>query len=211
MIVLKVDANSPDPAAIRRAADAILRGELLIFPTETVYGLAANALDDAAVRRVFEAKGRQPDHPLPVQVAGVDQLGQVASGVSDDARILASRFWPGPLTLVMPKSDRIPAIVSGGADTIGVRVPNHPVALALLRELGQPIVATSANRSGTRPPIDADEAARELEAHVGIVLDGGRCRFCVASTVIDLSVSPPRVLREGVIGVDVIRQALGRL
>ena len=199
MNVIKVDPNSPDPESIRAAADAIRRGELVIFPTETVYGLAADALNEAAVRLVFDAKGRDAARALPVQVASAEQLTQVASSVSPEADALARAFWPGPLTLVLPKSDALPDIVTGGGPTIGVRVPDHPVALALLRELGTPTVATSANVSGQEPPTSAARALQDVGDLVSVVLDAGECRIGVPSTVVDLTVTPPWIVREGAI------------
>jgi len=208
MILLKVDPDNPDMESIRTAADAIRRGDLVIFPTETVYGLAADALNDAAVRRVFDAKGRDEGHPLPVQVASVGQLGLVASEVPRGAAALAERYWPGPLTLVLPKNDALSQLVTGGRDTVGVRVPDHPVALALLRELDSPIIASSANLSGQASPTNALMAVQTLGDSVSVVLDAGECRIGVASTVIDLSQTPPRILRAGVIGADEIRSVV---
>jgi len=209
MIVLKVSADLPDPESIRRAADAIRRGELVVFPTETVYGLAADALNEAAVKLVFEAKGREGTHALPVQIAGVEQLGRVASEMPEVATALAERFWPGPLTIVLPKNDAIPDIVTGGANTIGVRVPDHAVALALLRELRTPIVATSANVSGRSAPRSAGCAIRGFGNLVSIALDAGECRIGVPSTVVDLTVKPPSIVRQGAIGREEIEAVIG--
>ena len=211
MIVLKVDARSPDPEAIRTAADAIRRGELVVFPTETVYGLAADALNESAVKRVLEVKGRCGTLPLPVQVASVDDLPKVASSVSETVRLLAARFWPGPLTLVLPKSSAISSLVSAGAETVGVRIPDHAVALALLRELGSPIVATSANITGEPPALRAESAIEKLGEAVSVVLDAGESVLKVSSTVLDASVSPPRILRPGAISAEEIRQSVGEV
>ncbi|MHB9036811.1 MAG: L-threonylcarbamoyladenylate synthase [Armatimonadota bacterium] len=209
MIVHTVDAKNPEIAPIKAAADAIRRGELVVFPTETVYGLAANVLDQSAVRRVFDAKGRAGTHPLPVQIAGVAQLDVVASRVSDNAGKLAARFWPGPLTLVLKKSESVSDLVSGGLDTVGVRVPDHPVALALLREVGSPIVATSANLTGQGPPGCAQQAVAQLGDKVSVMLDAGECEIGVASTVVDASVEPPRILRVGAISIEQIVEVVG--
>lgn len=211
MITLKVDPQNPEPEHIRAAADVIRRGKLVIFPTETVYGVAADALNEGAVKRVFDAKGRSDKQPLPVQIAGLDEIAQVAEYVPEKARDLAMRFWPGPLTLVLDKHHDIPNIVSGGRQTIGVRVPSHPVALALLRELGTPIVATSANISGDEPPKTALEAIEELGNDVELVLDAGESDLGVASTVVDVSADPPRLLRRGTIPPDEIRGYVGEL
>ena len=201
MKVIKVSANNPQPEAIRLAADAIRRGELVVFPTETVYGLAADALNDFAVRRVFEVKGRYHSLPLPVQVASVADLPKVASEIPEAAAKLAEAFWPGPLTLVLPKNESVSALIGAGSNTVGVRIPDHPVALALLREVGTPIVATSANVSGEEPAVQAACAVRRLGNAVAIVLDAGECKLGKASTVVDVSVYPPRIVRHGAISV----------
>ncbi|MEN6357638.1 MAG: L-threonylcarbamoyladenylate synthase [Armatimonadota bacterium] len=206
--VLQVDAKKPDTAAIKTAADAIRRGELVIFPTETVYGLAADALNEDAVRKIFQAKGRAETHPLPVQVAGIEQLSMVALEVSEKAKRLAAGYWPGPLTIVIKKNESVSDLVSGGLDTVGVRVPDHPVALALLNELGTPIVATSANLSGKEPPKSAGQAIEQIGDKVSVVLDSGECKIGVASTVLDVSVDPPKVLRLGTIDREQIKQVM---
>ena len=209
MMILKIDALEPDAKVIRAAADALRRGELVIFPTETVYGLAADATNDEAVKRVFDAKGRLDSEPLPVQVARVDDLLQVATFVPDNARRLADLYWPGPLTLVMQKNPGISDLVTGGRETVGVRIPAHPVALALIKALGSPIVATSANVSGNNPPMNAVDAINEVGNDVTVVLDAGESRLGVASTIVDVSTMPPRILRRGTIGEKEIRDVLG--
>lgn len=211
MIVFRVDPQNPDPEAIKTAADAIRRGELVIFPTETVYGLAADAFNEVAAKRVFDAKGRVQMQPLPIQIANKDQLYEVASEVSESARLLAERFWPGPLTLVLPKAESVPDIVTGGEKTIGVRMPDHSVALALIREVGRPIIATSANISGSAPPEAADAAIDMVGRSVSVVLDAGKSRIGVASTVVDVSVSPARILRAGAISAERIKEILGEI
>lgn len=211
MIIFKVDKANPDSGAIHAAADAVKRGELVIFPTETVYGLAADALNEDAVRRVFEVKGRIENHPLPVQVAGIDELEQVTSTISNKVKLLADTFWPGPMTLVLPKSETVSDLVTGGRGSVGVRVPDHPVALALLSELGSPIVASSANLSGNPSAKSADEALADLSYKVSIVLDCGPSDIGVASTVIDMCVDPPRILRRGVISADELREIIGEV
>jgi L-threonylcarbamoyladenylate synthase len=209
MYVLRVDAKNPDNTAIRAAADAIRRGELVVFPTETVYGLAANALDESAVRRVFTAKGRTQTHPLPVQIAGVELLWTVASPVPESARLLAARFWPGPLTLILNKRDCVSDLVSGSLETVGVRVPNHAAALALLRELASPIVATSANLTGQEPPKTAQQAIEQLGDIISVVLDAGPSEIGVASTIVDVTYDRPRILRVGAIKPEQIVEVIG--
>jgi len=202
---------NPDPEAVREAAAAIRRGELVVFPTETVYGLAADALNEAAVQRVFEAKSRRDTHALPVQVAAMEQLSRLAREVPEAAEKLVRRFCPGPITLVLPKSDALPDIVTGGAPTVGVRIPDHAVALALLGELGSPIVATSANISGRSAPRSAGCAIRGFANMVAVVLDAGETTIGVASTVVDVSVTPARILRLGAVSAREIREVLGEV
>lgn len=211
MTIFRVDPQNPDPEAIKTAADAIRCGELVIFPTETVYGLAADAFNEVAAKRVFDAKGRAQMQPLPIQIANADQLYEVASEVSESARLLAERFWPGPLTLVLPKAESVPDIVTGGEKTIGVRMPDHSVALALIREVGRPIIATSANISGSAPPETADAAIDMVGHSVSVVLDAGKSRIGVASTVVDVSVLPARILRAGAISAERIKEILGEI
>jgi L-threonylcarbamoyladenylate synthase len=196
---------------IAEAAEAVRRGELVIFPTETVYGLACDALNDLAVKSLIEAKGRRSGHPLPVQIVDAAGLDAVASQVPQAARLLAEKFWPGPLTLVVPKNERISDMVSGGLASVGIRVPDHPVALALLRELGSPIVATSANLTGNDAPADSETAISEVGLSVSVVLDSGPCRLGRASTVVDTTVVPPRILRLGSISRGEIAAVIGEV
>lgn len=182
------------------AAAAVLRsGGLLAFPTETVYGLGADAFDERAVRRVFAAKGRPPDNPLIVHVAGADWLPRVAARVTPLAADLARRFWPGPLTLVLDAVADLPAVTTGGHPTVGVRVPDHPLAIALLAEAGVPVAAPSANPSGRPSPTTAEHVLAELGDRVDAVLDGGSCAVGVESTVVDARGAEPVVLREGAV------------
>ncbi|MDO8586887.1 MAG: L-threonylcarbamoyladenylate synthase [Armatimonadota bacterium] len=211
MRVLKVDSADPDVAAVREAAAVIRAGGLVIFPTETVYGLAANALDPQAVMKVFEAKKRPLMAALPVQVGYRAKLEEVSDELSEAARLLSERWMPGPITLVVRRKAGIPDIVTAGGDTVGVRIPDDPVALAILREVGTPIVATSANVSGEPDPRDAEEAIRQVGAFVEVVLDAGPARYGMASTVVDTTVAPPRILRAGAISADEIRKTVGEL
>jgi L-threonylcarbamoyladenylate synthase len=180
------------------AAAALLRaGGLVAFPTETVYGLGANALDERAVRRVFEVKGRPADNPLIVHVASVDDVGAVAISLPPTARLLAERYWPGPLTLVLESRPEVPSVTRGGLGTIAVRVPAHPLALELLREARVPVAAPSANRSGRPSPTTAAHVRADLGEDVDLVLDGGPCVVGLESTVVDARGPVPVVLREG--------------
>jgi len=195
----------PTPAALRRAAAALKRGEPVAFPTETVYGLGANALDPEAVRRIFEAKGRPDDNPLIVHVSGLPMVRKLVKELPPQARALAARFWPGPLTIVLPKRKSVPDIVTAGLTTVAVRVPDHPVALALIEAAGVPIAAPSANRSGRPSPTRAAHVAADFPGL--LVLDGGPARHGLESTVVALG-DPPRVLRLGAIPVEELRTVL---
>src|SRR5262245_12010774 len=171
--VLTIDSASPDAAKTAQAADVLRRGGLVAFPTETVYGLGANALDPLAVGRVFEAKGRPSTNPLIVHLADASQVSLVAADWPDAAARLAARFWPGPLTLILPKHPDVPGIVTAGGPTVAVRVPDHPVARALLRAAGIPVAAPSANRSTELSPTTAAHVLRGLGDRVDLVLDAG--------------------------------------
>jgi len=199
----------PDEAAIAAGAQALADGRLVAFPTETVYGLGADALDPDAVAGIFAAKGRPTDHPLICHVASADALAPLVAEVTPAARALAGAFWPGPLTLVMPRSRAVPDAVTGGRDTVAVRVPAHPVALALLRAFGGPVAAPSANRFGRPSPTSASDVADEIGDAVAVILDGGPCEIGIESTVIDLTCDPPQVLRPGRISAEQVAQVLG--
>lgn len=210
-VVLKVDAANPQPDVIRRAADVIRAGGLVAFPTETVYGLGANALDADAVARIFEAKGRPATNPVIVHVSDASEVLNVAANWPETAGELAARFWPGPLTLVVPKADRVPAIVTAGGPTVAVRCPNHPVALALIRAAGVPVAAPSANRSTELSPTRAEHVLKSLNGRIDLVLDGGPCSGGIESTVVDATGEFPRVLRPGLITVPMLESVCGRV
>jgi L-threonylcarbamoyladenylate synthase len=203
--VLTVDASRPDPAAIAEAARVLRAGGLVAFPTETVYGLGARALDPAAVAKVFAAKGRPSGHPLIAHVDGEDAARAIASSWSARASALARAFWPGPLTLVVPRSARVPDVVTGGGSSVAIRAPAHAVALALLRAVGEPLAAPSANRYQTLSPTLAAHVVKSLGDAVDLVLDGGPCSAGIESTVIDVDAEPPRVLRPGALELAKLR------
>ncbi len=207
--VLPIDAEQPDPGAIARAAAVLRAGGLVAFPTETVYGLGANALDATAVGRIFAAKGRPAHNPLIVHVAAVGDAGRVAASWPESAARLAARFWPGPLTLVLPKRPEVPATVTAGGPTVAVRVPAHPIALALIRAAGAPVAAPSANRSGYISPTRADHVLRGLDGRIDMVLDVGPVPGGIESTVLDLTSEPPRLLRPGLVSPAEIEAILG--
>lgn len=193
------DPTGSDATAIARAAAVIRAGGLVAFPTETVYGLGANALDAAAVRRIFSAKGRPSYNPLIAHVADIAGARALVSEWPPLAQALAERFWPGPLTLALPKRSHVPDEVTAGRATVAVRVPAHPVARALLAAAGVPLAAPSANRYTELSPVTAVQVVRSLGDRVDLILDGGRADVGIESTVVDLSVQPPVLLRPGTI------------
>jgi L-threonylcarbamoyladenylate synthase len=196
-------------ADIERAAALLRAGGLVAFPTETVYGLGADATNVTAVRRIFAVKGRPHHHPLIVHVASTDALGRWASGVGPDALALAAAFWPGPLTLVVRRSALVPDEVTGGRDTVGLRVPAHRTTLALLKFFGGAIAAPSANRFGRVSPTTADHVRADLGSDVDLILDGGPSAIGVESTIIEV-IDEPVLLRPGGVAVERIEEVLGR-
>lgn len=206
--VLRVDAQTPDPAQIAQAAAVIRAGGLVAFPTETVYGLGANAWDAAAVSGIFRAKGRPASDPLIVHIAEMAQLPQVASDVPGSVPLLCRRFFPGALTLVLRKSARIPDNLSAGLDTVALRMPDHAVARALIKAAGVPIAAPSANTFSRPSPTSAAHVLDDLADKVDLVLDGGATRIGVESTIVSLVDEPPRLLRPGGISLEALRSLL---
>lgn len=198
----------PTHDELRHAAELLRAGRLVAFPTETVYGLGANALSAQAVARIFEAKGRPHTSPLIVHLASREAAAEVVSRWPEEASKLAERFWPGPLTLVLPKQPSVPDIVTAGLGTVGVRVPSHPVALALLRECGLPLAAPSANRFTQLSPTTAEHVRRSLGDRVDYILDGGPCTVGIESTVISLA-GEPTLLRPGGISRAQIEKVIG--
>ena len=196
---------------VARAVEALRGGGLVALPTETVYGLAADATQPAAVERIFAVKGRPTHHPLIVHVGDIGGLAACASTVPDTAARLVAEFWPGPLTVIVPRGD-IDPLVAGGHDTIGVRMPAHPLATAVLDRLGRPVAAPSANRFGAVSPTTArhvlDELGSLLDTERDVVLDGGPCRVGIESTIVDCTVDPPQILRAGAVTADQIDTAL---
>lgn len=211
MPTLRVDPDNPDAEIMTRAATVIRRGGLVAFPTETVYGLGANALDTAAVARIYEAKGRPEYNPLIVHVFDAAAAAELTTGWSELADRLASAFWPGPLTLVLPRAAHVPDRVSAGLPTVALRVPSHPVALALIRASGVPIVAPSANPSMAVSPTTARHVERGLGHRVELILDGGATHVGIESTVVDLTGVRPVLLRPGIVSTDQLAPITGPL
>jgi L-threonylcarbamoyladenylate synthase len=209
--ILTIDPQCPDPDAIARAAEVLRRGGLVAFPTETVYGLGANALDAEAVAGIFRAKDRPANNPLIVHLADATAAPTVAAQWPDLAAKLTHQFWPGPLTLVLPRTPAVPDVVTGGGPTVAVRVPGHPTAKALLAAAGVPIAAPSANRSGLLSPTRAEHVLRGLEGRIDLLLDAGPTPGGLESTVLDLTVLPPRLLRPGLVSRSELEAVLGPL
>lgn len=199
----------PTPENMQLAAEAILAGELIAMPTETVYGIAADATNPKAIAKLFEIKGRPAENPLIVHISDFVQLEDIVSEWTTSADILANRFWPGPLTLVVQKSEMIPGIVTGGLSTVAVRMPDHPVALEVIEIAGVPIAAPSANRFMQLSPTSAENIDPAIATKLAFILDGGPCRIGLESTVVDVTQSPPRILRPGGISRGDIQAALG--
>ncbi|PTX62501.1 translation factor SUA5 [Melghirimyces profundicolus] len=213
----KVITNSDRPeslaghSAIREAAALLKEGGIVAFPTETVYGLGADASSSGAVTSVFRAKGRPSDNPLIVHIADLDRLERWTREVPEKGVELARRYWPGPLTLILPHRGNLAPQVTAGLSTVGIRIPSHPVALALLRESGLPVAAPSANRSGKPSPTDAAHVRDDLHGRIDGILDGGTTGIGVESTVVDVTSDPPVLLRPGGITLDMLRDAVGEI
>ncbi len=202
-VILKDDSKG-----IASAAEMLSAGGVVAIPTETVYGLAASAYDDSAIAKVFKAKGRPQDNPLIVHICDMDMLGEVAVDLPDEAFALAEAFWPGPLTMVVKKSDKIAQSVSRGLDTVAVRMPDHPVAGQIIRRSGLPLAAPSANISGSPSPTSAAHVIADLDGRIDGVVVSGDSRVGVESTVITLATKPPRLLRPGLITAEELKAYL---
>ena len=197
--------------AIEKAGEILRAGEVVAIPTETVYGLAANAYDGNAVSKIFKAKGRPQDNPLIVHIAQVETLSDLVAEVPKAAEKLAAAFWPGPLTIILPKSEKIPDAVSAGLPTVAVRMPSHPVAHAVIEAAGVPLAAPSANLSGSPSPTNAKYVLDDMHDRIPLILDGGSSAVGVESTVITLATARPRVLRPGGITIEQLRALLGEV
>jgi L-threonylcarbamoyladenylate synthase len=210
-LLLKVDPENPQIGIIRVAADIIKDGGLVAFPTETVYGLGADALNPEAVKALFKAKKRPMDNPPIVHVGDPGDVYKLAREVPEKAEILMKKFWPGPLTLIFKRSEVVPEVTVSGLDTIAIRMPKHNVALALIKESGCPIAAPSANLAGRPSPTTAQHVLEDLKGRIDAVLDAGPTRIGVESTVLDMTVDPPQILRPGGTPFEVLKDVLGRV
>jgi len=207
--ILKIDIGNIDKEKIEYAANIIKEGGLVAFPTETVYGLGANALNEEAIKKIFKAKGRPQDNPLIVHVADKLSVEELVFKISDKTEKLMDAFWPGPLTLVMNKKQIVPEIITGGLNTVAVRVPSHPIALALIRSAKLPIAAPSANVSGKPSPTDSKHVINDLDGKVDVIIDGGFSNIGVESTVVDMVADPPMLLRPGGITFEQMKLVVG--
>ena len=207
-IIEKIDPGNIDADVMDRAGKLIAEGELVAFPTETVYGLGGDALDPDASRKIYAAKGRPSDNPLIVHIAEFDDMKRVAREVPEQARKLADAFWPGPLTMIVWKSDAVPEATTGGMQTVAVRMPNHPVALELIRRSGCLIAAPGANTSGRPSPTEAQHVAEDLSGKIAMILDGGPVGIGIESTIIDLTEEKPMILRPGYITPEMLSEVL---
>jgi L-threonylcarbamoyladenylate synthase len=207
--VIQLDPERPQQEAIEFAASVIRNGGLVAFPTETVYGLGADAMNENAVRRIFEAKGRPADNPCIVHVDGREKVDRVAETIGDKADRLIRNFWPGPLTLVLKRKPEVAAAVSAGLPTVAIRMPRNKIALELIRFSGTPIAAPSANASGTPSPTTAAHVLDDLRGRIDLVLDGGATNIGIESTVLDMTGDPPVILRPGWITHEMLSQVIG--
>ena len=203
--VIRVDTLRPEALVIEHAAGLLRAGNVVVFPTETVYGLGADVFQPAALERIFVAKGRPHSDPLIAHIADEASLELLTAALSEKARQLAGAFWPGPLTLILPRGPRVPYLMTAGLETVAVRMPRHAVALALIRVLGSPIAAPSANRFMHVSPTTAQHVLADLTGRVPLILDGGPCEVGVESTVLDLCSDPPTILRPGGVSLESLR------
>lgn len=207
--IYKIELDNINASYMEEAGKLIAEGELVAFPTETVYGLGGDALHPEAARKIYEAKGRPSDNPLIVHIAEVEDLERVAKEVPKQARLLAEAFWPGPLTMVVRKKDEVPYATTGGLETVAVRMPNHPVALELIKRSKTLIAAPSANTSGRPSPTEAAHVKEDLSGKIAMILDGGPVGIGIESTIIDLTEQVPMVLRPGYITLQMLSEVLG--
>ena len=198
----------PGEESIREAGELIRKGELVAFPTETVYGLGADALNAEAVKRIFIAKGRPQDNPLIVHISSLDMLDGLCE-INGNAKKLAAAFWPGPLTMLLPKTSSVPDVTTAGLDTVGIRMPDHAAALALIAAAGTPIAAPSANLSGRPSPTTAQHVFEDMNRRIPLIIDGGACRVGVESTVLDVSGPEPVVFRPGAVTPEMVAAVAG--
>ena len=207
----KIDEDNIELSAIKEAAKVLRSGGLIAFPTETVYGLGANALDEDAASKIYEAKGRPSDNPLIVHIANKKDVEKLASNIPAKARLLMDKFWPGPLTIIFHKSSIVPYGVTGQLETVGIRMPNHKIALKLIEEAGVPVAAPSANTSTRPSPTNASHVLEDLSGRIDGVIDGGDVNIGIESTIIDVTSDIPTILRPGYITIAQMEEVIGKV
>lgn len=210
-IVEKINENNIEQNKIMAAAEILKTGGLVAFPTETVYGLGADALNPEASKRIYAAKGRPSDNPLIIHIANFDALEQITTEIPEKARLLGKRFWPGPLTMVFKKNERVPLETTGGLDTVAVRMPQHPIALALIEASTGFIAAPSANTSGRPSPTLAEHVYEDMDGRIPMILDGGLVGIGIESTIVDFSEDVPTILRPGYITLEMVKEVIGEV
>lgn len=208
-VISKITDAEHCKEAIRQAGQIVRQGGLVAFPTETVYGLGADALNPKAAMKIYQAKGRPSDNPLIIHVADRDSVSKIVSHISNEAKLLMDRFWPGPMTLILPKSDCVPMETTGGLSTVAIRMPDHPIALALIKEAGGYVAAPSANTSGRPSPTKAEHVAEDLSGKIDGILDGGTVGIGIESTIVDVSGEIPMILRPGAITKEMLEEVVG--
>lgn len=210
-MISSIDKDNIDLEELKKHAKLLSEGKTVIFPTETVYGLGANALDEDAVKKIYEAKGRPSDNPLIVHIHEKEQVHKLAKDVNDNAKIVMDRFWPGPITIILNKKDIVPKTTSGGLDTVAIRMPSHEIAKEIIKQSGVPIAAPSANISGRPSPTKAQHVKDEMEGRVSGIVLGGDSNFGLESTVLDLTSETPMILRPGSITKEDLESVLGKV
>lgn len=210
-VLRRIDVENIDTAIIQEASDILKKGEMVAFPTETVYGLGANALDEMASKKIYEAKGRPSDNPLIVHVADMEQLKPLVKDIPESAKKLMKAFWPGPLTIVFNKSNKVPYGTTGGLDTVAIRMPDNKIALKLMEISGIAIAAPSANTSGRPSPTKASHVMEDLNGKISMVLDGGDVGIGIESTIVDVTSDVPMILRPGYINKKMLEEAVGEV
>ncbi|WP_296646270.1 L-threonylcarbamoyladenylate synthase [Romboutsia sp. 13368] len=208
-IISKIDINDIDKNEIKKQSKLLAEGKTVIFPTETVYGLGANALDEDAVKKIYEAKGRPSDNPLIVHIYNKEEVYNLAKNINEKAEIIMDKFWPGPITVILNKKDIVPYRTSGGLETVAVRMPSHLIAREIIKEAGVPIAAPSANISGRPSPTKADHVYEEMKGRVSGIVLGGDCNFGLESTVLDVTTETPMILRPGSITKEELEDIIG--
>ena len=208
-IVQKINKDNINKEELKAAADILKNGGLVAFPTETVYGLGGDGLREDAAKKIYAAKGRPSDNPLIIHISNMEMLEELTGEISEKARLLADKFWPGPLTMIFPKSDKVPFGTTGGLSTVAVRMPDHPVALALIEESGVSIAAPSANTSGRPSPTLAEHVYEDMDGKIEMILDGGKVGIGIESTIVDLTEEIPTILRPGYITKAMLEEVIG--